>query len=182
MENFIPPKKILGTIYVTPKGCADKYYIGEANLTIEKIGDNYILNIWANSFHYEIHNGQKTLVGDVGFEIIQPIIEPLKKDRITQIDFPNDRKKVESNWEELYYGHFYHFGHLKIIDWQIRLKFIQNEEIYAIEMKGYVTDDLQKKSENHFVESKFKTKLDAKINSRFNWNYSLNNPNAINKD
>jgi len=56
MKNFIKPKIVLGTIKITPVDWTDKYYIGEANLAIEKIGDVQILNIWANSYHYELHN------------------------------------------------------------------------------------------------------------------------------
>jgi len=113
MENFIPPKKILGTIKVTPKNWADKYYIGEASLAIEQIDDKKMINIWASSYHYELHNKKEVLVGDVGFEIMQPIKEELSTNKIIKVDFPNDINKVEYNWEELYYGHFYQFEHPK---------------------------------------------------------------------
>jgi len=52
LKNFIPPKTVLGTIKVTPEEWTDKYFIGEANLAVEKIGNQHILNLWANSYHY----------------------------------------------------------------------------------------------------------------------------------
>lgn len=182
MENFIPPKKILGTIKVTPKDCADKYYIGEASLAIEQIGDKEMINIWANSYHYELHNEKEVLIGDVGFEIMQPLKEKISTNGIIKIDFPNDINKVENNWEELYYGHYYQWEHLKVANWEITMISIPDEEFFKIDAKGYITDDIRAISDNHFIECTFKSKLESKINSRFNWNYSLNNPNAKNQN
>lgn len=178
MNNFIPPKNVLGTINVSPKDWADKYYIGEANFAIEKIGNNNFLNIWANSFHYELHNGQEVLVGDVGFEIMQPITKIFEKNEVVQIDFPDDLSKMENNWEEIYYSHFYQFGHLKISNWSIILT--PTNGVYQIEVKGFITHDINMMDENHFFESKFETKMESKINSKWNWKYSSINPNAIN--
>jgi len=59
---------------------------------------------------------------------------------------------------------------------------IPSEELFKIDAKGYITDDLREISESHFIECTFKSKLESKINSRFNWNYSLNNSNAKNKN
>ena len=182
MKNFIPPKKILGTIKVTPKNWTDKYYIGEANLAIEKIGEKEILNLWANSYHYELHNEKEVLVGDIGFEIMQPIKKEIFTNEIVKIDFPKDIDEVEDNWEEFYYGHFYQFEHLKITNWQISILQMPDEELYEIHVKGFITDDIREISENHSIECRFKTKLETKINSRFNWNYSTNNPSAKNKN
>lgn len=181
MKNFIPPKNILGIIKMKPKGWADKYFIGEASFAIEKIGDNKMLNIWGSSFHYEMHEGKEILIGGMKFEIMQPIKEDLIKNKFIQIDFPSDEiEKVENNWEELYFSHFYQFEHLAITDWQIKIIAIPNEDIYEIEIKGYVTDDIRKHSMGQFIEATFKTKLETKINSQCNWKYALNNPNAIN--
>ena len=182
MENFIPPKKTLGTIKVTPKDWSDKYYIGEANLAIEKIGENEIINLWANSYHYELHNEKEVLVGDIGFEIMQPIKKELFRNKIIKIEFPNDIEQVEDNWEEFYYGHFHQFEHLKITNWEILILQKSDEKLFEIQAKGFITDDIRQISENHFVECTFTTKLETKINSRFNWNYSTDNPNAKNKN
>lgn len=181
MENYIQPKPILGTIKVSPKDWAVKYYIGEANLAIEKVGDDQILNIWANSFHYELHDKKEVLIGDVSFEIMQRINGKINTNEIIKIDFPDDIEKVENNWGELYYSHFYQFEHLKITNWRISILFNQEEALFNVEVKGYITDDIREKSDNHFIESNFKTKLETKINSKYNWNYSLDNQNAKNK-
>ncbi len=177
MKNFIPPTNVLGTIKLTPKDWAEQYYIGEAHFAIEKIGDHDILNIWAHSFHYEIHNGQNVLVGDVSFEIMQALNQPLNGKEIIQIDFPSV-DQIENNWEELYYSHFYQFEHLKITNWEIKLT--PENEIYKVKTKGFITDDINIISENHFFESIFETQLTTKINSKFNWHYTSKNPNAIN--
>lgn len=181
MKTFIPPKKILGTIKVNPKDLADKYYIGEANLAIEKVGEDQIIYIWAKSFHYELQDEKEVKVGDVIFEIMQPIVGGINVNEINKIDFPEDIEKVENYWEELYYGHFYQFEHLKISKWGISILFNSEERIYNVEVKGYITDDIRETSDKHFFESTFKTKLENKINSRYNWNYSLDNQNAKNK-
>ena len=181
MENFIPPKKILGTIKVTPKDWREEYYIGEGSAVIEQIGNTKILNIWANTYHYELHNNKEVLISDVGFEIMQPIKKKLAKGEVLDLDFPNNINKIENNWEELYYGHFYQFEHLKITNWKINILSITDDGQIKIGAKGYITDDIRKISKNHFVECTFKTKMESKINSRWNWNYSSDNPNAINK-
>ena len=178
MGNFIPPKTILGTIRVSHKDQVKKYYIGEANLAIEIIEDKQILNLWANSFHYEIHDKKEVLIGDISFEIMQPIKEGINSSEIVKIKFPDDIEKVENNWEELYYGHFYQFEHLKITNWQTSISPNSDGKLFAIEVKGYITDDIRETSDNHFVECTFKTELETKINSRFNWKYSLDNKNA----
>jgi hypothetical protein len=180
MTDFIPPKKILGTIKVTPKDCSDKYYIGEANLAIEHIGNKKMINIWANSYHYELHDNKEVLIEDVGFEIMQPIDKELSLRKANEIKFPIDLDHVENNWEDLYYGHFYQFEHSKITNWKITLSFIPDERLFEIDVKGYITDDIRQISENHFIECSFKTKLGSRINSKFNWSYSLDNPNAKN--
>ena len=180
MENFIPPKNVLGKIKITPKDWTDEYYIGEASLAIEQIGANKILNIWANSYHYEIHNNKEVLIGDIGFEIMQPINENLSEGETININFPNDISLVENNWEELYYGHFYQFEHLKITNWQISLAPIPDEKLFKIEVKGYITDDIQEISKSHFIECTFKSNLESKINSKWNWNYSKDNQNSKN--
>lgn len=164
MNNFILPKNVLGTIKISPKDWADKYYIGEANFAIEKIEANNFLNIWVNSFHYELHNGQEILVGDVGFEIMQPITKDIKKKEVIQIDFPDDIGKIENSWEAIYYSHFYQFEHLKITNWSITLT--PTNGVYQIEVKGFITDDISIVDENYFFESKFESKMESKINSR----------------
>jgi len=180
MKNFIPPKKILGTIKINPKESAEEFYIGEANFAIEKVGENLFINIWVNSYHYELHGEKEVLIGDIGIEIMQPIKKELSKSEITQIDFPNDIDEVENGWEELYYGHFYQFEHLKITKWQISVMHIPDEELFKIDAKGYITDDIRNLDQNHYVECSFKTKLESKIRSKFNWNYSGDNENAKN--
>ena len=178
MENFIPPKKTFGTIEVTSKDITKKYYIGEAKFAIEKIGDERMVNIWANSYHYELHEGKKVLIGDVGVEIMQTIESNPNLNEFVKINFPVEIDEVESKWEELYFGHFSQFEHLKITNWEISFMRISDEKSYQIMLKGFITDDVQKILINHFVECQFTAKLETKINSRYNWNYSLDNPNA----
>lgn len=178
MDNFIPPKNILGTIKVSPKHGLDECYIGEAHFAIEKIGDKVLLNIWASAFHYELHNGQEVLVGDVAFEIMQPIATNLESNEIIQIGFPNEVDEIESGWETVYFGHFYELEHLYVTNWTLKLS--STNETYKIEVKGFITDDIRKISGSHHFESTFETKMESKINSKFNWNYSSNNPNALN--
>ena len=179
MKNFIKPKIVLGTIKITPVDWTDKYYIGEANLAIEKIGDVQILNIWANSYHYELHNEKEVFMGDVGFEIMQPIDKELAIDRTTIIDSPNDRREMENKWEELYYGHFYQFEHLKLTKWNIKIKPFNSN--CKIDIKAYISDDILDESDAFFLESSFDLELTSKIDSKWNSNYSSLNPNAINK-
>ncbi len=181
MENFILPKNVLGTVKVTPKGWRDEFYIGEASLAVEQIGNYRMLNVWINSYHYELHSDKEVLIGDVGLEIMQPIKEELLKGETINIGFPNDLSLVQNNWEELYYGHFYQFEHLKIAKWKITMKSIGDEELTKINVKGHITDDIRKTPENYNVECTFKTKMEFKIDSRWNWNFSSNNPNAYNK-
>lgn len=168
MENFIPPKTILGTIKVSTNDWEDKYYIGEANLAIEKVGDDQILNIWANSFHYVLHDKKEVLIGDVSFEIMQQINGKINTNEIIKVNFPDDIEKVENKWKKLYYGHFYQFEHLKITNWRISILFNPDEELFNVEVIGYITDDIREKSDNHVIECSFKSKLESKINSRYN--------------
>lgn len=182
MEKFILPRKILGTIKVTSNKSIDEFFIGEANLAIEQIGKERMLNIWANSYHYELHNDKEVLVGDVGFEIMQPIEKEVSFDEPLRINFPNNTEAVENNWEELYYGHFYQFEHLKIVNWEIKIFQVSDGEVFNVESKGYITDDIHDKSKQFLLECSFQTKLKSKIDSRFNWNYSLANPNAKNRN
>ena len=170
MKNFIPPKNILGTIKITPNDWTDKYYIGEANFAIEKIGNEKMLNIWANSYHYELHNEREVLVGDVGFEIIQPIDIELTVDRMINIDSSNDRREMENRWEELYYGHFYQFEHLILTKWHIKLSPLNFK--HKIDLKAYISDDILDESETFFLEASFEVELSSKINSKWNSNYS----------
>jgi len=182
MKNKIPPKSVLGTIKVTSTEWTDEYYIGEASFAIEKIGIQNFINIWANSYHYVLHENKEVLIGDVIVEIMQPIRENVSiKDRCL-IEFPSNLDEVENNWEEAYFGHFYQFEHLKITNWQIEASISDDIELFDVNSKGYITDNIRQKSDDHFVECSFKAKLKSKINSRFNWIYSKDNPNARNKD
>ncbi len=77
--------------------------------------------------------------------------------------------------EDLYYGHFYQFEHLKITHWKITMFFLPEEELFQIDLKGYITDDIREKSSKHFIECSLKTKLKAKIHSKFNSNFTHEN-------
>ena len=147
---------------------------------MERVGNHDILNIWAISYHYEIHNEKEVLIQDAGFEIMQPIKVNLRREKSIRIDFPNNVSEGENDWEALYFSHFYQFEHLKLTDWSLKLEPMDNQ-MYEIRMKGYVTDDLSKKSENSFLEGALMAKLETKINSRFNWKYSRENPAALNR-
>ena len=179
MENFLPPKIVLGTIIATSNNSRTEYYVGEASISIEQIGNNKILNIWANSFHYEKHNNIKVLVSDIGIEIMQPIKEELLEGELIRLEFPRDLNNLQDNWGELYYGHFYQFSHLQITNWIINISTIGSGGLTRVEVKGYITDDIRQFSEDYYVECTIETRIESRINSRWNWNYSLDNPNSI---
>lgn len=173
MTNFKPPKTILGDILVRSKKGTKKYFIGNAKFSIEEIGNNKLINIWAESYHFENHNGIEVKIGDVGFELMQPLENSFEYDEFNRINFPSEINKVESNWEELYYGHFYNFEHLKITNWYIELSPVN--DLYEIKINGSITDDISIITENHFIESTFRVRMDKIIVSRYNWKYSKPN-------
>jgi hypothetical protein len=53
--------------------------------------------------------------------------------------------------------------------------FLPEEELFQIDLKGYITDDIREKSSKHFIECSLKTKLKAKIHSKFNSNFTHEN-------
>lgn len=180
MENFVLPANVIGTITVRSINSIDKYYVGEASVAIEKIGGNELINICAYSYHYEVHNGEMVMISDVGIEIMQPITRNwIRRDAIT-VNFPRKIEQVCDNWENLYYGHYCQYEHLKITNWDISLLQCLDENSFKVHAKGYITSDIRKISENHYVDGSFLAKIDSRIRSRYNWNYSDNNPDAAN--
>ncbi len=176
MKNYYPPKNIIGSITTNKE--AVKYDIGEASLAIESIGDVQLLNVWANTFHYEKHNEQEVLIQDIGFEILLPIDWNYGRKESITINFPNNIELIENGWEEIYYGHYYHFEHLKVTNWKIKITPIYDS--FKVETFAVVTDDINQVDDKKSFQSNFIAKLDSKIDSKYNWKYSKGNPDAIN--
>ena len=169
MENFILPEKVFGTIKVYPKDWADQYYIGDARLSIQKIKGKTLFNIWAQSYHYEIHGEHKVKMGDISFEIMMPIEEDFEAKEI-ELYFPIADSEIHDNWEKFYFSHFYNFEHFQIVNCSIKIT--PKDDQYKLELKGHITDDIEKYSDDHYFESTLELPISPTIQSFYNGNFS----------
>ena len=176
MENFLKPDNIYGFIKMTPKSYIEKFFISNCRLSLEKIKGKTLINLWAESSHFEIHNTKKIKVNDIGFEILMPIRDDLniEKEHYNLI-FPVANTEIIKNWEIYYDSTLYDLEHLKIVNCNIDI--LKINDSYKVKIKGFITDNIESFSGNHYFESEFETHLTDKIETKYNWNYSPENEN-----
>ena len=180
MKKELPPEKIYGTLKVFPEAEIEEYNIYKASMAIENVSGNTLFNLWCESHLYEMHSGKKISVGEFTFEILMPIQNQMAKNQVFNLHFPLANSVMHDNWEVLYYSHFYRFEHLKISNCRISLT--PKDEFYTVKLKGYITEDVEKYFENYYFESTLDVPLSTKIHSKYLWNYSEKNENALNAE
>lgn len=174
VDNFLKPDKIYGFIKQTSKSQSDIFFISEGRLSIERIHGKTLLNVWANSSHFEMHKDIRVFIPDVCFEILMPINENIDLNKIpTDFYFPIATPEMIDDWEKYFDSTIYQFEHLKIVNCHINVAKTDND--FLVKLRGYITDNIETYSENCFFESEFKAELTNKIETRYNWNYSSKN-------
>lgn len=180
LKNLFPVEKKYGILKIFPGPEREEYDISKARMSVETVGKNILFNLWSECHLYEVHGGKKISVGEFAFEILLPLNFQITGNKEINLHFPLANSEIHENWEILFYSHFYRFEHLKISN--CRINIIPKNEIYSLKLKGYITEDVERFFENYYFESTLEIPLSTKIHSKFNWNYSEKNENALNAE
>jgi hypothetical protein len=164
MRKIMPPDEILGEVNIFSNEDLEQYSIGKSELSLEIVGDESLLYLYAEAFYYELFGESKVYIPGCLFFILVPVnfIDIKSSTTIKLKDFD----QTDEKWEITKISSFYQNEHLRVINAIINIEPVKGQ--YIINITGDVSEYVGASWKFEFTTN-FKARLTDRINRKVNY-------------